>query len=118
MPRLAPSVLLEGPPGEASAVVATRVARTRQLAIARNGGLVNARLMGGKLDEACAADRTTLRLLVELGARGAMSARALHRVLRIARTVADLGERARVSEEDVSAAAALRNDERSDSLAA
>jgi magnesium chelatase family protein len=118
MPRLDPSVLLEGPPGEASSVVAERIARARSMALARNGGVVNARLAGRRLEEACAAERTALRLLAELGARGAMSARGLHRVLRIARTIADLEGRPKVFDTDVSAAAGVRNGERAEAFAA
>jgi magnesium chelatase family protein len=117
MPRLDPSVLLEGQAGESSALVAERIARARAVALNRNGGVVNARLVGRRLEEACAAEPRGLRLLVELGARGAMSARGLHRVLRIARTIADLEARPRVSDADVSAAAGVRNGEQAEALA-
>jgi magnesium chelatase family protein len=42
-------------------------------------------------------------------AAGALSARGRHRVLRVARTIADLGGRDRVSEDDVLAALSLRH---------
>jgi magnesium chelatase family protein len=118
MPRIAPPALLQGAPGETSAVVAKRIATARSVALERNGGIVNARLVGTRLDESCRADRGALRLLSELGVRGAMSARGLHRVLRIARTIADLDSRPAVAERDVSAAAGLRNDELTESMAA
>jgi predicted ATPase with chaperone activity len=47
-----------------------------------------------------------------------MSARGVHRVLRIARTIADLEGKPAVTERDVSAAAALRNEELTESIAA
>jgi magnesium chelatase family protein len=76
-------------PGEASAVVRARVvaARARQLARA---GKPNAALSNREVLRDCAlapADRTLLeRALERLG----LSARAYHRVLRVARTIADL----------------------------
>jgi magnesium chelatase family protein len=88
------------------------------VALARNGGVPNARLEGRALDAVSGANRTVVDLLAALGEQGAMSARGMHRVLRIARTIADLAGRGEVAGEDVAAAAALRNDVAAQALAA
>jgi magnesium chelatase family protein len=82
--------LRAGPPGEASPVVRARVlaARTRQLA---RQGCLNARLDGRALRAACPFDRRdTETLLADGVSRLHLSARAVMRVLRVARTIADL----------------------------
>ena len=58
------------------------------------------------------------RLLADLAARDEMSARGIHRVLRVARTIADLGGSATVSDDDLLAAAGLRDPGASAPLAA
>ena len=76
--------------GEPSAAVRARVldARTRQLA---RQGCLNARLEGRALRVACAVDDHDAEGLLATGvARLRLSARAVMRVLRVARTVADL----------------------------
>lgn len=100
--------LLGGRPGEATAVVAARVAGARELARAR-GVPVNADIPGERLD-AVAPLTPGAAALLELRLRtGALSARGLHRVRRVARTVADLdGAPALVSDEHVSVALSLR----------
>ena len=66
-----------------------RVALARSLARAR-GVTVNAELPGGRLDELAPLDRAASRLVEHHVRSGALSARGLHRVRRLARTVADL----------------------------
>jgi magnesium chelatase family protein len=118
MPRLPPGAMLVSEPGEASAPVAERIAMARRVALERSGGVPNARLAGRALELACQADRGAMRLLADLGSQAAMSARGLHRVLRISRTIADLAAREAVTWEDVAAAAELRNDSPAEALAA
>jgi magnesium chelatase family protein len=59
---------------------------------------------------ACQLDAAAGRLLTELAATFAMTARGIHRTLRVARTIADLTGRERVGVDAVSAAMALRDD--------
>ena len=98
VPRVPPHELLSGPPGEASAVVAGRIAAARRRAIGRSGA-TNGRLAGEALLHACALDWAADRTLTELAAARGMTARGVHRALRVARTIADLGERERVGTE-------------------
>ncbi|SFM01952.1 YifB family Mg chelatase-like AAA ATPase [Marinobacter zhejiangensis] len=74
--------------GEASALVRERVEAARQRQDAR--GSVNAQLSGRALEEACALDADSERLVTQAIERLGLSARALHRVLRVGRTIADL----------------------------
>lgn len=62
-------------------------ARTRQL---RRAGKLNAELAGRELRKFCALSREARVLLAQLRAKFELSARGVHRVLRVARTIADL----------------------------
>jgi magnesium chelatase family protein len=74
---------------EASAAVAARVlaARERQ----QERGAMNARLDAAALERACALGIREHGLLESASRRLGLSARACHRVQRVARTIADLG---------------------------
>jgi len=74
---------------EASADVAARVAAVRDLRHGR-GGRLNRHLVGRVLDEACALGPAEKELLRRAVQRLGLSARSLHRVMRVARSVADL----------------------------
>ena len=74
---------------ESSATVAERVAKARMLQLAR-AGCPNAELSGRALDETCALDERSQSLLQRMAEKRSLSARAIHRVLRVARTAADL----------------------------
>jgi magnesium chelatase family protein len=89
VPSVAPEALSAAPDGETSAVVAQRVAQARDRALARQGA-VNASLSGDALDLHCALDDAAAKFLQATAARLGWSARGFHRVLRVARTVADL----------------------------
>ena len=71
---------------------AERVRAARQRQIARAGKL-NAELSGEEMKEYCRIDRHC-RLLAQARARLQLSARGVHRVLRVARTIADLDDAA------------------------
>ena len=90
VPRADPEQLLGEAGGEPTAAVAARVATARRRAAAR-GTSVNALVPGSRLDELAPLDRAARRLLAGLLARGGLSARGLHRVRRVALTLADLG---------------------------
>jgi len=80
---------LDDAPGETSAAVRGRVARCRERQLARQGRL-NARLEGAELERHCAMAPAVRGLLHQAIRRLDGSARALHRALRVARTLADL----------------------------
>jgi magnesium chelatase family protein len=109
VPRVPPHELLAGPPGEPSAAVAERIAEARRRAVLRSG-MVNGRLAGAVLLDTCMLDHGADRTLTELATARAMTARGVHRALRVARTIADLADRERVRSEDITAAVGLRED--------
>ncbi|HRP30123.1 MAG TPA: ATP-dependent protease, partial [Burkholderiaceae bacterium] len=86
---VAPEALAASAPGEASADVAARAARARERQIARQG-CRNADLAGDALDRHCALDAAASKFVQAAAARLGWSARSFHRVLRIARSVADV----------------------------
>jgi magnesium chelatase family protein len=75
--------------GEASAVVRERVARAASRARARQGK-ANSLLQTRELARWCALDADSEALLKQAFARLSLSARAYHRILKVARTIADL----------------------------
>jgi len=109
MPRIPAADLLLGPEPEGSRVVASRIAAARRRGVRRNGGRLNARLSGRDLVERCGLEPPGRELLALVAARRGLSARGIHRILRVARAVADLASRDVVTELDVLAAADLRD---------
>jgi len=86
--RIDPRCLLTGESDEPSAAVRRRVAEARERAHAREGD--SAATSGAALLRACALD-TTSRSAVERAARAhRLSGRGVTRLLRVARTIADL----------------------------
>ncbi|MFN8176645.1 MAG: YifB family Mg chelatase-like AAA ATPase [bacterium] len=87
--------LTEGGAEESSAVVAARVAAARAVQSARarrqdQTAILNAELEGRRLRETCELPPGGRDLLAGALRRRGLSARALHRVMRVARTIADL----------------------------
>jgi len=79
--------------GEPSAVVAARVARAREVQAARyegSGARVNADAEGAALEAVATPDAEGREMLLKAAERFGLSARGYHRVLRVARTIADL----------------------------
>jgi len=72
-----------------SARAARLVCRTHELQRRRNGKL-NAELNGSEIENFCRLDRRSRLLLGQARARLMLSARGIHRVLRVARTIADM----------------------------
>jgi magnesium chelatase family protein len=89
VPALSASDLARSSPGESSARVRDRVIAAWDMALRRQG-TVNARLDGQALELHAALDSTGQNLLNQAVSRLGLSARAYHRLLRVARTVADL----------------------------
>jgi magnesium chelatase family protein len=101
--------LLRGRPGEPTAAVAARVLAARQRA-AERGVRSNAELPGSTLDEHAALSAAAAELVEAALRQGRLSGRGLHRVRRVARTLADLaGRTGPLERHDVSTAMALRS---------
>jgi magnesium chelatase family protein len=81
--------------GETSAVVAARVHAARDRALARQA-CANAELAGAALEAHCALDPTGRQLLQRAAESLGWTGRGLHRVLKVARTIADLAASERI----------------------
>ncbi len=97
VPAVNPADLDLPPPAENSADIRARIARARETQLKRYAKLngdppvrTNADVDGKRLDEVAAPDEAGRKLLVEASERMGLSARGYHRVLRVARTLADL----------------------------
>ncbi len=107
VPAQPPARLQDGVVGESSSVVRARVVAARARRLARQGW-PNAQLEGRDLHRHAGATPEALRLLVQAVEELGLSARAHDRVLKVARTIADLEARMEVGIEDVSEAVGYR----------
>ena len=91
--RRLPAQLLrpDAPDGEASAPIRARVEAARERQLARTG-LPNARLDHARTLETCRLASSDQLLLERAIESLQLSARAMHRILRVARTIADLAD--------------------------
>jgi magnesium chelatase family protein len=105
--RVALQEIAAGPGPESSQAVAARVAVARASQRQRQAR-TNARLEANDLAAACAADPAALTVLGRAMRQLGMSARGYHRVLRVARTIADLAASERVLAVHVAEAISLR----------
>jgi magnesium chelatase family protein len=107
VPRVTTAEISSEDRGEPTAVVAKRVAAARELQHGRQAR-ANTRLEGASVLEFARADAAAMSLLGAAMQRLALSARAYHRVLRVARTIADLAASVTVRAEHVAEAVTLR----------
>jgi magnesium chelatase family protein len=89
VPALSAEELLHAPAGEPTAGVRERCAAARERAIERQGK-TNQSLQGKEIDLHAGLDEAAARFLNVASARLGWSARATHRALKVARTIADL----------------------------
>lgn len=88
VPAVTPADLCLPPPQEGTKEAATRVSQAR--AIQSRRGCLNARLGGDMLDKVTAPDEAGQALLARAAEAMGLTARGYHRLLRTARTIADL----------------------------
>ncbi|MFC3690901.1 YifB family Mg chelatase-like AAA ATPase [Chenggangzhangella methanolivorans] len=118
VPAVSAADLMAPPPKEDSAAVAARVAAARRLqseraaalgvAASESGAWLNARLPVSALEEVARPDAGGRRLLSDAADALKLSARGYHRVLRVARTLADLDGAAAVGRIHLAEALAYR----------
>ncbi len=104
-----PDCVLGGAPDRTmtSGQIAKRVRAARTVQIAR-AECTNARLTPSDVDRFCQPDRAGLQLIRRAIHTLGLSARAYHRILRLARTIADLGDMENINVNHLSEAIALR----------
>lgn len=95
------------PCAETSGEVAARVAAAWRTQLER-AGTCNARLEGELFEQHCAADERSWALLERAADQFNLSARAHQRVLRVARTIADLGGDKKITPPHVAEALSMR----------
>ncbi|HZT88000.1 MAG TPA: YifB family Mg chelatase-like AAA ATPase [Stellaceae bacterium] len=115
VPAVSSADLALPPPAESSADIAARVAVARRRQAARYAALpedrrihTNAEADGALLDEIAAPEPAGAGLLARAAERLRLSARGYHRVLRVARTLADLDGAATVARRHVAEALSYR----------
>ncbi|MEW6165707.1 MAG: YifB family Mg chelatase-like AAA ATPase [Pseudomonadota bacterium] len=89
VPAVTESELAARGDGESSAIVRERVAAARERQVARQGK-PNAQLTPDEIERHCLPDCAGAALLKQAMARLDLSARAYHRILKVARSIADL----------------------------
>jgi len=90
MPNVAPAALMTGNEPENSAIVAERIAFARNVQRARGSGRLNGRVSGRELRSICRLSTVASRRAIELADLEGLSGRVTERLLRVARTIADL----------------------------
>ncbi|HMN43504.1 MAG TPA: YifB family Mg chelatase-like AAA ATPase [Povalibacter sp.] len=112
VPRVAASALYDNDVEcESTAAVAARVRCARALQIERQGK-ANSKLGNREMKEHCRAGRSAAAMLERATTALGLSARAHHRILRVARTIADLAGTSEIDELQMGEAIALRRFDR------
>jgi magnesium chelatase family protein len=99
-------------PREESATIRERVAKARAIQTeryAKEGVYSNAQLRPKQIKKYCEVGEDSKRLIELAMSKLGLSARAYHRILKVARTIADLDNREKISPQDVSEAIQYRS---------
>jgi magnesium chelatase family protein len=115
--QLSQDELVKAPDGEPSAAIRERVVAARQLQLTRYAGRdfrCNAQMTGRDLQHFCQLSAAGQLLLRQAIGRFRLSPRAYDRILKVARTIADLAGSANLSEEHLFEAISYRSADRAD----
>jgi magnesium chelatase family protein len=107
VPAVPAEALQQKPDGESSATVRDRVSAALGRQMARQGK-PNARLNTKEIDRHCQPDAAGAALLKQAATRLGLSARAFHRVQKVARTIADLAGTEQIGAAHIAEAVQLR----------
>ncbi len=100
--------------GESSAQIRERVLRARQIQAERfldTGPRFNADMKAGDVEQYCVLGEKEQRFMEQMFTVMQMSARGYHKILKVARTIADLAECERIGEEHLAEAVCYRQTE-------
>ena len=106
-----PRKLVERKPAESSAAIAERVLRARERQrerLAGEGIFCNAAMSSRMIEEYCRLDKESCSLLEKLIGRMGLSARACSRIIKLARTIADMEGENDIKTEHIAEAAGYR----------
>jgi magnesium chelatase family protein len=109
MPRVPAAAIVSGPPPEDTETVARRIRDARASQLARPQRRLNGRVSGRTLRVACAMDEAVERHAIDLAEVERLSGRGTERLLRVARTIADLAGAPAVATEHLDEAARYRS---------
>lgn len=113
VPRLTYDELQQSAAGENSTKIRLRVQRARQIQYERFGGpFCNAEMSPSKIKKFCPLDKETSSLLRSAFDRLQLSARAHNKIIKVARTLADLAESENIRSEHIAEAIQYRSMER------
>ncbi|MBF0169533.1 MAG: YifB family Mg chelatase-like AAA ATPase [Nitrospinae bacterium] len=104
--------MMESPPGESSAAIRARVNRARDIQLARFAGsgiYANARMGNKETRKHCVLDEPSRQLLKTAVDRLGLSARAHEKILKVARTIADLAGKEKIEAMHLSEAVQYRS---------
>lgn len=111
-PKVAYTMLQEKEKGESSAEIRNRVIRTRQIQkerFQREGITLNSQLSGAQIDKYCRLEKEEERMMQQAFTRLDLTARTYHKVLKVARTIADLEQSDRIFVSHLAEALGYRN---------
>lgn len=114
VPRL-PLEEMQGVVGEPSSKVRSRVTGARKLQMQR-GGRLNSQLTNDQLEAFCALRAPDRLLLKQAAEKLRLSARGYHRILKMARTIADMEPSTAIASRHLAEAASYRSLDRSPAL--
>ena len=115
VPAVSPWEMNDVKKGESSAAIRERVIKAREIQAERFRRMghpelnTNSQLRGDMLEAAAALDGDASALLIGFAEKAGLSARAYHRTLRLARTIADLQNTPKVLKMHIAEALALRS---------
>jgi magnesium chelatase family protein len=107
VPPVPLSQMIDDEKGESSAAVSARVMAAQAVQLARQDCL-NARLDGEALGALAAPDARGRKLLDQITDDGGLTARGFNRILRVARSLADLAGRDGLTDKDIATALVWR----------
>ncbi len=114
VPRVSHEVLRKGSPNgeESSAQIRERVVAARNIALSRNGK-ANSALTAKEVKQLCVLSEPSHQILEQAMDKFGLSHRAYHRILKLARTIADLGQSENIETAHLSEAIGYRKLDRS-----